>query len=138
MTTPHRGLFSFLDQENFVYHMRTKLPWLYRHLFRMKYGKYPETVKPGYETLHRHYSLDDFRHRLDASDFHEHYTIDKVFRSGLLIGVLTANLFELLSLIFGMRTATLLIKPLARLQEWDYFISYGVLSYNIAIRLKKH
>lgn len=137
MTTPHQGLFAFMDPENFVYHLRTKTPMVYRWLFRAKYGKYPEKVKLGYEELHRHYSLEELRHKLDESNFRDRYEIDRVFRGGMLVGVLAANLFEFFSVLFGIRVANILLKPLFWLQRKDYFISYGTLSHNIGIRLKK-
>ena len=138
ITTPHRGLFSFMDTDNYTYHLRTKMPWLYRFLFRAKYGKLPATnIKPGYEQLHRHYTLGDLKQLLDESDFKGRYTVETVFRSGLFIGVFASNLFELLGVFVGIKIATKWTAWLNWFADRDYFISYGSLAYNIGIRIKK-
>ena len=138
ISTPHRGLFAFMDPDNYTYHLRTKAPWLYRLLFRAKYGKLPPTeIKPGYEQLHRHYSLSDFHRLLNASDFQNRYEVEKVFRGGLFAGVLASNLFESSSVLFGVKTATRLTSWLTWFSDRDYFIPYGPLAYNIGIRLRK-
>lgn len=138
ITTPHRGLFSFMDTDNYTYHLRTKASWLYRLLFRAKYGKMPaDEIKPGYEQMHRHYSLNDFKRLLNDSDFNGRYEIEKKFRSGLFIGIFAANLFELFSVFFGIRIATKLTSPLHWFMDRDFFIPYGPLAYNIGIRVRK-
>ena len=138
ITTPHRGLFAFMDPDNYTYHLRTKAPGLYRFLFRAKYGKLPPSqIKPGYEQLHRHYALSDFKRLLDESDFKGRYTIESVFRGGLFIGVFGSNLFELLSVFLGVKTAGKVTKPLQWFSDRDYFISCGPLAYNIGIRIRK-
>jgi ubiquinone/menaquinone biosynthesis C-methylase UbiE len=138
ITTPHRGLFAFMDPDNYTYHLRTKTPGLYRFLFRAKYGRLPPTdIKPGYEQLHRHYAVNDFKQLLDKSDFKGRYAIETKFRGGLFIGVFTSNLFEFLSIFTGVKIASKLTSPLGWLAELDYFISYGFLAYNIGILIKK-
>ena len=138
ITTPHRGLFSFMDPDNYTYHLRTKFPQIYQLLYRAKYGKSPAAqIKPGYEQLHRHYNLQDFIRLLNGSRFHEGYEINKIFRSGLLTSVFASNLFELLSLFLGIQRASGLTKPLRWLGDKEFFIPFGTLAYNIAIRVKK-
>jgi|ERR1017187_312199 ubiquinone/menaquinone biosynthesis C-methylase UbiE len=138
ITTPHRGLFSFMDPDNYVYHIRTKTPRFYRWLYRAKYGKIPsKQIKPGYEQLHRHYNRQDFVRLLNGSDFHGRYEIDRVFRSALLTGVFTNNLYEFLSLFLGIRLAGSLCKPLRWLADKEFFIPFGPMAYSIGIRIKK-
>jgi len=138
ITTPHRGLFAFMDPDNYAYHLRTKFPRLYRWLYRVKYGKNPASqIKPGYEQLHRHYSRRDFIRLLNQSDFQDHYEVKAVFRSGLIAGVLAGNLYELFSLILGVKAAGTVVKPLQWLADREFFIPFGSLAYNIAIRIKK-
>ena len=138
ITTPHRGLFSFMDPDNYAYHLRTKVPWLYRWLYRTKYGKNPASqIKPGYEQLHRHYNRQDLIRLLNHSDFKDRYEVEVVFRSGLIAGVLAGNLYELFSLILGVKPAGALVKPLHWLADREFFIPFGPLAYNIAIRVKK-
>ena len=138
ITTPHRGLFAFMDPDNYTYRLRTKAPWLYRFLFRAKYGTLPPTkIKAGYEQFHRHYSLADLKRLLEESDFKGRYQIEAVFRGGLVIGVFASNLFELLSVALGVKAAGKLTGWLRWFSDVDYFIPYGPLAYNIGIRIKK-
>jgi len=136
ITTPHKGLFAFMDPDNYAWRLRTRFPHLYRWLFRMKHGRDP-APKVGYESKHRHYSLDDLTRLLESSAFQHHYEVDRVFRGGLFGYVLSANLFEAFSVVAGPGFASWLLRPLGRLSDWDYFISYGRLSYNIGIRAIK-
>ncbi len=138
ITTPHRGLFSFLDPDNYGYHMRTKAPKVFSWIYRHKYGTFaPPAVKPGYEGLHRHYVIRDFIRLLDHSQFCMNYSLADVFRGGLAAGAITSNLHECLSLAFGVKRAWKLLAPARWLSDKDYFVRYGPLSYNIGIRVLK-
>jgi len=136
ITTPHKGLFGFMDPDNYAWHLRTNFPRLYRRLFRMKHGRDP-APKIGYESKHRHYSLDDLTALLRGSAFVGHFEIEKVFRGGLFCYAFGSNLFEALSVLTGVRFAKWLLRPLGQLSDWDYFINYGKLSYCIGILIKK-
>ncbi|NIT60544.1 MAG: methyltransferase domain-containing protein [Aliifodinibius sp.] len=137
ITTPHKGLFSFLDSDNYVFFLRNKMPTLYRILFRMRNKKAPEKLKPGYEDRHRHYSFDDLKTLLDESYFRGNYEIVEIFRSGLFTEPFTANLRLLLSLFLGIRLSLILTKPFTILSNIDHRIYYGGISYNIAIKLRR-
>ena len=138
ITTPHHGLFSFMDPDNYAYHLRTKAPRIYRWLYRAKHGQFPaDQIKPGYEQLHRHYSLQDFVRLLNNSDFKGCFEIKNVFRSGFFLGVLSSNLYEVFSMVLGMKLAAHLGKPLGWLADKEYTIPFGPLAYNIAILVKK-
>ena len=136
ITTPHKGLFGFMDPDNYAWHLRTKFPRLYRRLFRMKHGRDPKP-KVGYESKHRHYSLDDLIALLKDSTFNGHFEIEEVFHGGLFCYAFSSNLFEALSVLTGARFAEWLLRPFVKLCDWDYFINYGILSYNIGILVKK-
>ena len=136
VTVPHKGLFSFMDTENYIWTMQTKFPRLYRLLFRMKHGRAPQP-KVGYGSKHRHYRLSDLVALLDSSDFRNHYEVDRVFYGGLFCYALMSNLFEGLSLLVGPVWAEKLLSPLVKLSDWDFFVSYGRLSYNLGIRIRK-
>jgi ubiquinone/menaquinone biosynthesis C-methylase UbiE len=136
ITTPHKGLFAFMDSDNYAWHLRTRFPRLYRRLFRMKHGRDP-SPKVGYESKHRHYDLDDLVGLLENSAFQRHYEVERVFRGGLFCYAVTSNLFEGLSLLVGPDIAGRLLRPLWKLSDWDYFVGYGRWSYNIGIRVKK-
>lgn len=138
ITTPHRGLFSFMDPDNYVFYLRTKLPRCYRLLYRAKYGTLPPSeIKPGYEQLHRHYSQEDIVRLLNDSNFRDSYKFENIFRGGLFVGVFMSNLNEFLNLIVGIKFAGSLVKPLRWLADKDYFINYGPLAYNIGIKIRK-
>lgn len=136
ITTPHKGLFGFMDPDNYAWHLRTKFPRLYRRLFRMKHGRDPQ-LKVGYESKHRHYSLNDFKALLGRSAFGGRFEIEKTFYGGLFCYAIASNMFEVLSVLTGARFAGWLVRPLGKLADWDYFINYGRLSYNIGILVKK-
>ena len=135
ITTPHKGLFAFMDSDNYAWHLRTRFPRLYRRLFRMKHGRDP-SPKVGYESKHRHYDLDDLVGLLENSAFQRHYEVERVFRGGLFCYAVTSNLFEGLSLLVGPDIAGRLLRPLWKLSDWDYFVGYGRWSYT-GIRVKK-
>jgi len=121
VTTPHRGAFAFLDREN----LAPKVAALLRRAPR---------DRP--HVHHRHYSLNDLRRLLDASPFAGRYEITDVFRSGLLLEPLTMNLAIVLGKL-APRPAERLLRPLGRLADRDFWIGYGPLSYNIALRVVK-
>ena len=81
ITTPGKGLFSFMDTENYFFHLRTKFPGLHAWLFRLKHGRLP-AQKVGYTERHRHYSLNDYKVLFENSAFKDHYRIERVFRGG--------------------------------------------------------
>lgn len=136
VTVPHKGLFSFMDTENYIWTLQTKFPRLYHRLYRMKNGTDPRP-KVGYGARHRHYSLRDLVALLESSDFKNHNEVDRVRYGGLFCYVLATNLFEMLSLLVGPVWSGRLLSPLGKLSDWDYLVSYGRLSYNIGIRIKK-
>lgn len=136
-TMPHKGLFSFMDPDNYVFFLRENLPWFYRLLYRIKKGKYPQQVKPGYENKHRHYSIRDLVSALNNSKFKNNYDIEKIFRSELFMGVFTSNLNLVLSLIFGKKLTSVLLKPFSILSRIDFWMPYNIFSYNIAFKIMK-
>jgi len=136
ITTPHRGLFSFMDTTNYAWRLRTKWPKLFAWLFRMKHGR-EFKLEPGYATEHRHYRLEDFERMLNLSRFHRHYKIKAVHRGGCFIEPIAQNLFEVLSVLLGPKRAQWLLTPLNRLADWDYFNDYGSASYHIGIKIAK-
>lgn len=141
ISTPHKGLFSFLDPYNYGYYFRKYLPHLYKSVFqtvrKIKEGKAPAEMNPVHLQKHEHYSLKDMKQMLSRSDFGKAYEINKVFRSGLLFEVFAMNLEVFLGIIFGKRITRLLTKPFVWLGQADYWIHYGCAAYNIAIRVKK-
>ena len=132
VTTPHRGLFSWLDPNNYGYSLMKTSPALYRLAYRLKHGAAPSSAVGSVQ--HRHYSIGDFRSMLDHSRFRGNYRIKKVFRSSLLIEPLLQNVTVIAEAFIG-RCA--LLRPLDALGNIDYRIPYGPLAYNIALRIVK-
>ncbi|HDZ61451.1 MAG TPA: class I SAM-dependent methyltransferase [Candidatus Pacearchaeota archaeon] len=137
ITTPHKGLFSFMDSDNYVFLIRTKIPKLYKKLYKMYKGEYPKKIRPGYEDWHKHYSVKEIVHMLNSSKFNNHFSLVKTFRSGFFIGPFVGNLQLIGDTFLGRRITSFLLKPLLILSNIDYWIPYNKLSYNLAIRLIK-
>ncbi|MGA2297281.1 MAG: class I SAM-dependent methyltransferase [FCB group bacterium] len=141
ISTPHKGLFTFLDPYNYGYLLRTKFSknynFLYNIIYRIKKGIKPVQVNPAHLVKHFHYSLNELKSMLDLSDFKDKYIIEKVFRSGLFMEVFTMNCESILNIIFAKKVTRIILKPFAFLSNLDYWIRYGIFSYNIAIKVKK-
>ena len=85
ITTPHRGLFGWLDHANYLPALRRQLALRLPGLFaRVQRARHKPVLEPsGYEwTRHRHYSLEDFRRLFASTDMADSYSIDRVRRSG--------------------------------------------------------
>jgi len=155
ITVPHRGLFSFLDKANYGCHIRRYLPGLYTTFLKLKEaggsrkaggsvaeecetrGREAGDRMAGVCVKHRHYSLEDLVVLLRKSCFSGRFDIVRVFRSGLIVGALTANLEFLATLLLGKRTAGILLKPFHMMAGVDFCVPYGIFSYNIAVKLIK-
>lgn len=121
ITTPHKGLFEVFDPVNYK--------------FRLNLNK--NCQAPGYENFHKHYKLKDLINLLNRTSFRNSIKIDNIFKSGLFVEVFTSNLFHIFDRLFGKKMAYKLIKPSEFLSYIDYWIPYGNLSYNIAIKIIK-
>jgi ubiquinone/menaquinone biosynthesis C-methylase UbiE len=137
ITAPHKGLFSFMDPDNHVFFLRTNVPWLYKLLLRINKEEEPQQNKPGYENKHRHYSIRDFNNVLDNSRFKNNYGLLEVFRSGLFIEAFASMLELILTFTAGKKMKSALMRPLLRLSRIDFFVPYGLLSFNIALKIIK-
>lgn len=146
ITTPHKGLFGFMDPGNSIqwieYFLKKNFSYIYRLAYRIRKGEYPEKieyVKPIYDhdTTHRHYSLADIREMLNKSNFQDNYIIEETFRSGLFIGVFTMNLDFYLSLFIKNKVKNFIINPFLFLSEMDFWIPYNFIGYNIGVKIIK-
>ena len=118
VTAPHKGLFSFMDIDNYS--------WYYRKLFGIK------TEKPGYQNRHRHYALKDLEKL-----FQNKFEILSCYRSSLFLLPFVLNLRLLIRHIFGEKFE-MKIKPyLNKIMDFDFSISYGRLSYCVGIKARK-
>lgn len=141
ISTPNKGLFGFLDPYNYGYYFRKYLPSLYAVAFRsvrkIKDGKAPKELNPAHLQKHEHYSLGDFKKMLNKSYFKDSFKIEKVFRSGLFFEVFSINMEVILGKFFSKELVRLISKPFVWLGQIDYWIRYGCLAYNIAIKVRK-
>lgn len=141
ISTPHKGLFGFLDPYNYGYYLKKYLKFIYIPLFKIirfiKTGKFPKEANPEHGVKHYHYSLKDFKNMLEISDFNESYEIDKVFRSGLILEPMYLNLERILDIFLPIKIKNTILKPIYKLVEKEYWIPTGIFAYDIAIRVIK-
>jgi SAM-dependent methyltransferase len=135
VTMPHRGAFAFLDRDNLAPRVAGALrrcdPGAWRRLRR------DFEAAPTPRQHHRHYSLRDLRRLLDDSPFCGRYAITDVLRSGLFLEALTMDLELVLNALAPRPRVRWLLGTLNRMAARDFWIPYGPLSYNLAVRLVK-
>ncbi len=119
LTVPHRGPMELTDLTNW----KCRLPRLHRWAYGLKHRGNFARFAPVTQ-YHRHYTLGQLR-ALVAS----HFEITAVQRRGFL-------LFALADYAALFRNPAL-VSLLWRIASADYRISYGCLSYNIALRMQK-
>lgn len=133
ITTPHAGMFAWLDPYNYGSFVRTHSPGIYRFLEQVGFAKSSTPVA----LVHRHYSRNDLERMFETSNFKSCYMISDTFRSGCLVYPLYLNLFEVLIRLSPERTVELTTAPFRWLSELDYWIPYGPISYNIAVCIRR-
>lgn len=137
ITTPHKGLFSFLDIDNYTYYMKKYFSKTYNKLYKLKTGKLPKN-RVGYTQKHKHYSLKDYKKMLKKTQFNKKCKLLNVFRSGFIIGPLTNNIRLFLEVLTTKKITNKIIKPFELLKNKEYEIPFGLVAYNIAIKIKKN
>jgi 2-polyprenyl-3-methyl-5-hydroxy-6-metoxy-1,4-benzoquinol methylase len=141
ISTPNKGLFGFLDPYNFGFYFRKYVPSLYKALYKIirliKEGKIPKEFNPAHLEKHWHYSKRDLLEMLNKSSFKNRFKVEKIFRSGLLVEVLTMNLEIILGVFIPNKILNVILKPFRFLSNLDYWICYGNFSYNIAMKIIK-
>jgi 2-polyprenyl-3-methyl-5-hydroxy-6-metoxy-1,4-benzoquinol methylase len=135
ITTPHAGLFQWLDSYNFQYYLRKHAYPAYRIVHKILRGKEPTKKKPDKSELHRHYTIDDFCSILDNSDFSGNYELIKVHRVGLLFDPLSYLIAHAGGFFFQKLPTP--IYYLCRLFHKEFSLSFGSWAYNIGIVVKK-
>ncbi len=141
ITTPHKGLFEFLDPYNYGYYLKKFMPSIYKSLFRfirrLKNDKLNIDYNPAHLKKHFHYSESDLIAMLDNSLFKDNYEIEKILKSGLFLEVFAMNIESILNIIFKKNITAILIKPFFWLGTIEYWIKFGFLSYNIAMKIRR-
>jgi 2-polyprenyl-3-methyl-5-hydroxy-6-metoxy-1,4-benzoquinol methylase len=108
LTTPHCGLFSFLDPANIL-----------------------RRVGRSDQPRHRHYSVNDLRALLDASNWQSRYQVLRTHRSGLLAYPLA------LWVVANPNCPAWLRRCLDAVIDADYFVPWGSAAYCVAIKVRK-
>lgn len=141
LTTPHKGLFGLFDPYNYGYHLRKHLPIVYQLIYKsirlLKEGKVPQSYNQEHLIKHYHYSINDIRKMLRQSEFHNKSEIEKIHRGGLFLEVFTLNFEIFLNLFLKKDISRKIIQPFHYISMKDYFINYGPLAYNIALKIRK-
>lgn len=118
LTAPHKGLFSFMDVDNYS--------WYYRKLLKIK------TDKIGYQNKHRHYSLEDLEKL-----FENKFYLLNVYRSSLILLPLILNFRLLIRKIFGEKVEIKMKPYLKTLMDLDFSIRFGKFSFYVGVCAKK-
>lgn len=134
LSTPHRGLFGFLDPYNYGRNLRRRFPGVYSRLVPGK--KWATGMPLGDE--HRHYSERDLRALLENSGFQSGYSVEKCFKSGLLLYPAELNAGVAIDRAVPRQLRSVVKWPFQALAEVDYWIPYGPASFNIALLVRKN
>lgn len=138
LTTPHKGLLSFADPENFKFHAPRLHRIAYealksREIYERNYGGDRLGNYSGEAERHRHFSTGQLRTILGEAGFE----IERVRYFTLLYPFLRAALWS----VEGLRRRTALAKPLLtlcwRLYIWDSDLECGRAACSIAVRARK-
>ncbi len=142
ISTPHKGIFAFIDPYNYGHNVRKYLPFLYKSLFKavrkIKGIKSDEEGNPAHLDKHFHYSESDYYNMLNRSSFRGKYKVERIYKSGLFFEVLALNIDFFLNIFFSRKVTDIINTPFNLLGRMDYWISYGRFSYNIAMKLRKN
>ena len=137
LTTPHKGLFGFLDPANQKFYLKKISPRLFKLFISHQLIRNPDYNSVLAQGLHRHYSLEDFHRLFNKSDWRGHYKIEKILRHALFFGPLTGNIRAGMKHLLGERMTKTLIKPLNFIASIDNKINFGSASYQIELMIRK-
>jgi len=132
--TPHRGAFSFLDPANQKFYLKRYFPWLFNLFLAMKLKSNPNYNEIIAQGIHRHYSISDIKTLLGKSGW-TNYSIEKIYRFGLLMGLVMMNIRAVLKIIIGTKATMILLRPLIYIAQFE--INFGPLSDQMALLIRK-
>jgi SAM-dependent methyltransferase len=127
LSTPHAGLFAFLDPCNLRKTVEHLLPGVYRAIARVakfESGQFTDNIE-----RHRHYRLAELQALLGPE-----FSVRAVHRGGLLLYPLAAMG---ISIVGRLWQSPAVLRRLFRLLNWDYRRRFGRLSYNVMILAEK-
>lgn len=123
LSTPHAGLFAFLDPYNLRRAMQRTFPVAYKvagRLVRFESGQYTDNLE-----RHRHYRLEEQSSLLECD-----FIIRAVYRGGLCLYPLMAGSISVMGRLWNNSSA---LRWMFRLLNWDFRCRFGPLSYNLMI-----
>lgn len=127
LSTPHAGLFAFLDPYNLRKGAQRRFPRVYdraARLARFESGQFTDNLE-----RHRHYRLEEL-----SALFGRDLTIRAVHRGGLLLYPVAA---ASISVVARLWSNPRMLRWLYRLLNWDFRLSFGRLSYNVMVLAEK-
>jgi len=121
LSTPHAGLFAWLDPYNVRKTIQQRLPFVARlseRLVRFSSGQFTDNLE-----WHRHYRLADISRMLEQD-----FIIHTVYRGGFWLYPITA---ATISVVGRLCNNQALLRWMFRLLNWDFSVPAGSLSYNL-------
>lgn len=141
LSTPHKGLFQFLDPYNYGYFLKKYFKFIYIPLYFLirflKTRQFPKDFNPEHGVKHFHYNLKDYKKMLEKSSFGKDYEISDLFRSGLLLEPIYYNLERIFDIFLPIKIKNVVLKPFFWLASIEYWLPTGIFAYNIAARIIK-
>lgn len=127
LSTPHKGLFYFLDPLDAKFKLfRLLKPFLGAERFDRAYPGYYGGLKG-----HKHYTLDEIKKLLGLK-----FKIERVYRNSLVLHPLSTWVY-LLAKKAGIR-GRLLERALQSISDFDFSCRYGRFSYNMHVLARKN
>lgn len=123
LSTPHAGVFAFLDPYNLRRAIQRRFPIAYsaaERLVRFESGQFTDNLE-----RHRHYRLEELATLLERD-----FGIRAVYRGGLLLYPVMA---ALISVVARLWSSPMVLHWMYRLLNWDFRRRFGRLSYNVMI-----
>jgi len=137
LEVPHRGLFAFLDPANQKFYVKKYFPRAFK-LFVARKLKHNVNYNPKLACgIHRHYSLAGIRLLLDHAGWKSGYVIKRIWRHGLVAGPLLGIIRAALRLFIGEKLIAKLLSPFLSISKFENRVSFGPLSYQLAILIQK-
>lgn len=124
LSVPHKGLFAFLDPDNFKFYF----PKIYVFFYKLIKKREPQKSSRFSKDIdfHKHYSLNEIKKMFDKK-FH----IGSVYQKGFLLFPVSIWLRYFLSITRLKKT--ILMSLVKVIGDIDFSVSYGGLSYSLII-----
>lgn len=127
LSTPHKGLFGFLDPDNLINRAFSTISKL--KIPKPGGGRFYENFR--YDT-HRHYSASQLKSLLGGG-----WEVEEIHYGGLLLYPLLYGVENAIDAFSNTRSYWQDYKLLRTLRAFDFNLRFGKMSYNIALRCRK-